>query len=85
MDKKQLTNFTRRIVKANNSLSCLGDLTLRLDIDNMHWFDMEHLLSHITAKGISYPYLSEAYTKIRVSELDKLKLEYKTLNNNLEV
>lgn len=62
MDKKQVTNFRRRIIKARGSLNVMGDMLLEMDIDNMDADTRSALQTALlqSSRPVSYPYLDAA-------------------------
>lgn len=57
-------NFAKRIVKARNSLSVMGEMLVQMEIDGMHYcdlIDIQDELANMNAR--TCPYLEAAINK----------------------
>lgn len=60
METKKLESLRKRIIKANRSLSVMGEMLLRCEIDAANATESEQLRNYLASKGVQYGCLDKS-------------------------
>lgn len=74
---KQMAAIRTRILRAQRSMSCMGEIMLHMDIDQMGADNRRDLQMYLASKGTQFAYLDQT-----IARLDKTPTGWATYTND---